>query len=633
MIKRIFIVLCLACGAARADERIIDYHADIDIAGDRTVTVTETIEVRAEGREIRRGIYRDFPTLYRDRLGNRVRVPFDVISVTRNGEREDWHTETIGGGVRVYVGSADRFLEPGVYTYRLTYETGRQVGFFETHDELYWNVTGNFWAFPIDAASADITLPAAVPAAELDLEAYTGPAGARGGAWTASVPGPGTAHFETTSALDAGEGLTVVVGFPKGVVQAPTATEQRLSYLRDNLGVILGLSGLILAILWYAFAWNRVGRDPMSGAIYPRYNPPPGYSPGMLRYIWKMGFDKTAMAAAMVNMAVAGHLRLERVDKTWVAERGEGEPASKTEKALHRALFRGGSRLQFEQSEHSRVGAAVKAHKRALGNRLESRYFRHNRLWWVPGLVLSLISALVMVMLVPTDHPMIGPFLAVFLVIWNSFASVLVAAVFKNWRNADGVLTVISALVMTLFTLPFVIAGLAVIGVFGWQVGVLPLVVLIGHVVVNVVFYQLMKAPTLRGREMLDAIEGLRLYLGVAEREELENRHGDAPPQTLEEFERLLPYAVALECAETWAARFAEAIRAAELDGTVQSRSWYASGIADSGTFSAASLGSSLAGGLSSSISSASTAPGSSSGGGGGGFSGGGGGGGGGGGW
>lgn len=200
-------------------------------------------------------------------------------------------------------------------------------------------------------------------------------------------------------------------------------------------------------------------------------------------------------------------------------------------------------------------------------------------------------------------------------------------------RQVRGILTVLGAALQTLFTLPFVVAGLALIGLFGWQVGVLPLAVLLVLVVVNVIFYQLMKAPTLRGREMLDAIEGLRLYLGVAERQELEARHANEPPRTVEEFERLLPYAVALDAADTWAARFEDAIRAAEVDGTVQARSWYAAAASGGRGFSASTLGDSLAGGLASGIASSARAPGSGSGGGGGGSSGGGGGGGGGGGW
>ena len=59
---------------AQADERILAYHSDIRIDADGAMTVTETIRVRAEGTNIRRGIYRTFPTTYRDRAGNAYRV-------------------------------------------------------------------------------------------------------------------------------------------------------------------------------------------------------------------------------------------------------------------------------------------------------------------------------------------------------------------------------------------------------------------------------------------------------------------------------------------------------------------------------------------------------------------------------
>lgn len=101
MIRRGFLLLLLlwpAVGTAAADERILAYDVDVRIAADGALTVTETIRVRAEGREIRRGIYRDFPTLYRDRYGNRVRVPFEVVAVRRDGSPEPWHGESIAGG-------------------------------------------------------------------------------------------------------------------------------------------------------------------------------------------------------------------------------------------------------------------------------------------------------------------------------------------------------------------------------------------------------------------------------------------------------------------------------------------------------------------------------------------------------
>ena len=67
-------------------ERILSYLSEIDVAADGTLNVTETITVNAMGREIRRGIYRDFPTNYL-RNNRRVRVGFEVRGVERDGQR------------------------------------------------------------------------------------------------------------------------------------------------------------------------------------------------------------------------------------------------------------------------------------------------------------------------------------------------------------------------------------------------------------------------------------------------------------------------------------------------------------------------------------------------------------------
>ena len=76
-----------------AAERILSYHSAIEIFADGSMQVTETIEVRAEGDQVKRGVYRDFPTDYRDRFGNRVRVEFTVLSVTRDGNNEAYRTQ------------------------------------------------------------------------------------------------------------------------------------------------------------------------------------------------------------------------------------------------------------------------------------------------------------------------------------------------------------------------------------------------------------------------------------------------------------------------------------------------------------------------------------------------------------
>jgi len=622
----------MLAGLSLAEERILRYDAEIGVRPDGSLEVSETIDVRAEGRNIRRGIYRDFPTVYRDALGNRVTVPFDVVGVTRDGNAESWHTERVTGGTRLYIGDADTYLDPGDYSYRIEYTTDRQLGYFDQHDELYWNVTGNDWAFPIDRVEATVRLPAELPRNELRIDAYIGETGATGTAWTFDMPAEGVVAFSTERPLKPYEGLTVAVGFPKGVVPEPTLADRGARLLTDNRGSIIGMIGLLVVIGWQAWAWSRVGRDPLPGAIYPRYEAPGSYSPGMLRYVLKYGYDKTATAAALVHLAVNDHLKIDKHDKHFVVTRGKEHPDSRTERKLLHALFAGGNSLTFKQSEHARVGKAVKAHEKALRRRMDLDYFKHNRRWWVPGLLVSAVSVVAMIAITPTDEPGLGLFLAFFASIWNGIVGLFVFGVLKGWKQARG-LAVVPLLFATLFMIPFVAIGLFVLGILAWQIGPLPALILIAHVAITATFYQLMKAPTQRGRDLLDAIQGLQLYLNIAEREDLERRHGGEHPVTIEEFERLLPYAIALESAETWGARFEDAIRQAEIDGTIQSRSWYTPSMVSGGALSGAAISSSLSSGLAGGISSSASPPGSSSGGGGGGSSGGGGGGGGGGGW
>ena len=83
-------------------------------------------------------------------------------------------------GVLYRIGNAAVMLPRGKHVYEITYRTSRQLGFFKEHDELYWNVNGNGWSFAMERISADVALPAAVPADKLKLEAYTGAQGEKG---------------------------------------------------------------------------------------------------------------------------------------------------------------------------------------------------------------------------------------------------------------------------------------------------------------------------------------------------------------------------------------------------------------------------------------------------------------------
>jgi uncharacterized membrane protein YgcG len=559
------LLVCLLAGlvvsAGHAAERILEFHSDITVAKDASMTVTETIRVRAEGQNIRRGIYRDFPTDYRDRLGNRYRVAFEVLQVTRNGNSEPWRVERLGNGVRVYVGSASVFLDPGIYTYTIRYRTDRQLGFFADHDGLYWNVTGNGWSFRIDEASATVRLPDTVPADTISIEGYTGPQGSTQRSFASNVRG-GEAFIRATRPLGREEGLTLVAMWPKGHVTEPGAVE-RLGYLlSDNWGLALALGALALSFIYLYWVWSKFGRDPEPGVIFPHYEPPKGYSPASARFIEKMAYDPKVLSAAVINLGVKGYLTIDKTGKHYVLTKGESqEPLAPGEAALYKKLFRAGPVVTLDDESYEEVGAARTAHMAALKRNYEKIYFFTNVPLLIPSLLLSALAAAI---------------------------------------------------------------------IFGRdEITIAVIVVLAANALLHGLFYLLMRAPTPKGRNLLDKLEGFKLFLNVAEKDDLNVRN--PPEKTPELFERYLPFALALGVEQAWAEQFTDLFRRLQAEQGVDYRPrWYR------GDFNANRLGSfadNVGSSFSSAISSAATPPGSSSGGSGGGSSGGGGGGGGGGGW
>ncbi|MGD8310475.1 MAG: DUF2207 domain-containing protein [Chromatiales bacterium] len=628
------VVALLGPGPAAATERILDYHSAIDVLETGAMVVTERIRVQAEGDQIRRGIYRDFPLSYRDRTGNRYEVGFELLGVGRDGRPEPHHTERITNGIRIYAGEKGRSLPPGEHTYTFHYRTDRQLGFFDDHDELYWNVTGNDWAFPIEQASARVTLPADVPPAEIRTDGYTGRQGGHEKAYTSDVDAGPSVRFQTVVPLGPKEGLTLVVAWPKGYVHEPTAGERLGWMLADNREALAALVGIALVLVYYLAVWRSVGRDPQAGVTIPQYEPPEGFSPGAARFIRLMGHDHKAFATALVNLAVLGYLEIDEtargaftLRKTGRALAGRVGPG---EAAVASALFGdGGTSFDLAQRNHKRIARAIKAHKRALRRHYEKTYFLTNGSYLLPGVALSLATVAAAILMVPGGETRaLSAFLSLWLSIWTLVVAALVVGAYRAWRGASGVGDYGKALIATLFALPFLGFELAALFMFGTQASVWVLIALFTLLAVNYGFYEWMKAPTLAGRRLMDRLDGFRLYLSLAEKDELEFRH---PPQkTPELFERYLPFAMALDVEQAWAERFEGVLARAQADGSYQRPVWYRGDSWRHGSLSG--FTSAVGGALAGAVASSSSAPGSSSGMGGG-SSGGGGGGGGGGGW
>lgn len=627
--------LALPAAAQPVREQIADYLVRLEVHEDNAVTVTEDITVDALGREIRRGIYRDIPLGGLGLLGIGGSA-FELTSATRDGAPETARVESTLEGVRVYLGRADTFLAPGTYRYRIAYRMSDAVRHFDGYDELYWNATGNAWAFDIARARVLVVPPGGAPVTGTAV--YTGGFGERGEEATIGEDAQGRPVFTTTRPLRAGEGVTVAVAWPKGYV-APPSLAQRLAGWLERFGVYgAGVVTIALLSAYYAFAWLRVGRDPPGGAVIPVYHP--RLPPAAMRYIERMGFDDSCLSAALVSLATKGRLRIEDEDGTTRLVRVHDDPTvakpvSDGEQALLSALFAHDDVVEIEKAERTRLRAAKAALKHHFDRTFDRVYFNRNLLWFAGGAAITLFGAALVLLLSPASIPLVIAAAAPAVVV-AVFATMLLslgrkaraAAAGGRYFQLLGLLLPV-AFVAFAFSSFWEIGGVLLYEVLSY--GLVPILVIGLILGLNVAFFFLLRAPTAIGREALDEIEGTRLYLTVAEEDRLKFHH--PPDRTPEHFHELLPYAMALGVETAWTDQFRAEIAAAQADpghDPYLRPSWYRGrgNAGFSGTRDVGRLGASM-----SSAIAAATVSQSSSGSGGGGFSGGGGGGGGGGGW
>ncbi len=624
-----FVLLFLpAASTVRAGERITSFISQVDVLQSGDLVVEETISVIAEGNRIRRGIYRDFPTNYSDENGHSYRVAFSVVSVERDGSEEPFHTRKINNGVRLYMGSEDVVIPNGPHTYTLRYVTNRQLGIFADHDELYWNVTGNGWSFTIDHAKVTITIPE--PGGIDNFQWYTGRSGERFTKARLVARGQSFITMETTAPLPPGSGFTVVAAWPKGLVREPGRIQRWFWFVRDFFLSIAVATGLLVLVIYYSVSWIRVGRDPESGPIIPIFTPPDTISPAAGRYIMKMGFDQKSFAAVLVNMAVKGVLKIEQQDDEYTLHllTYGVERLTPGELAVRKKLFKGEKTIELKQENNGIIRGAISGLKKRLRGDLLNIYFKQNRSKLLPGVFISL-AVLVIVILAGRDVA-ISAFITLWLVGWSAGVLMLFLQMVNSWRAAmiphSGFASKKKALAKSLFFLPFLVGLIFGSLILYSQVALTGVIILFLTIAINFLFAWLLKAPTLSGRQIMDQLEGLRMYLSVAEKERL--NMFNPPEKTPELFEKMLPWALALDVEQQWCEQFADILDQVGSEQQQYHPAWYSS----SHGFSSHSFSSALGGSLAASISSSSVAPGSSSGfssGGGGGSSGGGGGGGG----
>lgn len=597
------IIAAVNCAALRAQEsnsptgeEIQSFDSDVTVNPDSTLLVHETVTILALGARIKHGIYRDIPTRYNDRFGNPYAIHFEVSSVTREGQPEEFHLEKLSNGLRVEIGESSEVVPSGQHTYELTYTVDRELGFFPDHDELYWNVTGNGWIFPIQAVTTTVHLPKGIVQEAIITDAYTGRPGSVENESTASADNQSNVTFHTNHALSPHESMTFVVRWPKGFVSPPTDEQKHQYFLEDNRPIITGALGFVVLLIYYVVAWFMVGRNQARGAGGPSSEPPRGFSPAAVRCAWRAAFDRKVLIANLVDLAVKKRLAiLEDVSGGFILGRlnphetlpgarpGTDDRAAPAiaadEKLLLNKLVGEGDTIRLEPAHRVRVGGAVEALHQHLRTKLEMFYFLTNSRYLIPGLLISFATV------ARSGYLMQGvqiPLL-LFLTAWVLLASmaclVLVTLAVAAWRNAvsnphHAPTARKQAAILSAICLLFIIGELAGLGWIAWVASTGVLIFLILLVASNCAFHLLLKLSNRADRGLMDQIEGLRQFMTTTEltRRDVRTPFKSAPIL----FERLLPYAMALNLEKVWCEKFAAALTQTTLGKPADySPAWY----------------------------------------------------------
>ena len=302
-------ILCLSFSAGARAEEIKNFHSEISIKRDGTIDVREDIEYDFQYAE-RHGIYRDIPYNY-DFGYKRYSIKLDVKDVTDfNGDPYKYEVSTSGGNIHIRIGDPDTTVT-GVHGYRIEYTVRGAIAFFEDHDELYWNVTGDEWTISILRASAGVSFDEQTSEG-VKAECYTGGRGSTDKECNYKIT-PGMVNFLARSSLWAGQGLTIVVGVPKGLIEEPSPMTKAIWFLTDNW--YFGLP--FLTFFAIAYLWSTRGRDPEGkGVITVRYEPPKDLTPAEAGTLVDERADILDITSTIIDLAVRGYLKIEETEST-----------------------------------------------------------------------------------------------------------------------------------------------------------------------------------------------------------------------------------------------------------------------------------------------------------------------------
>jgi len=494
---RTLLLLCvaLATPAFGREWRITNFASSMQVAPDGTTTVREHLEISFEGEY--HGIYRDIPIQYPGPHGSNYTLFLTVTGVTDGRGQKLKYDSSVRGDSRhlkIYIPDAVNTQK----VVEINYTVKNAIRWFDDHDELYWNVTGNDWPVPIDSAMAVILFPPGA-ADNLRAQAFTGIYGSQSQDATVTVKG-NVVRIVTNSSLEMREGLTADVYITKGVLSQPSQLTFAIWFLRSNVVVLLPLWALVVMF----FFWWTKGRDPKPDiSVAPMYEPPKDMTPAEVGSLTDDTVHPRDITSTLVDLAVKGYLKIEETES--------------------KALLFSHRDYTFHSLKSPSEWNSLQPHERLMlkhmfpadATQIRLSDLRNQFYVAIPTIKEDILAELKSKGMYTIDPDSAHAYV---------FAGILFTA------------------------LPFVLIQL-----FGWAsvIDSIGLLILAGaiSVVIVVLFARIMPAKSLKGVRTKVEILGLQEFITRVDADRLKRM----PPDT---FEKILPYAMALGIENRWGKAF-----------------------------------------------------------------------------
>ena len=530
----IFMMFLLNAGSLIA-EAIKKYDVSIQINKNGTLTVNEVIDYEFDN-DLRHGIYRDIPLRSKKSGTDIYKSHVKMNSVKRNGEPENYTSDTSYEGVSYRVGSADRYVDSGINKYEFNYTIYNAVFEKDGIYQVYFNPIGQFWNVPIESADVSISFENNVPVGENEvqqLEVYTGEYGETGKNYTI-VQESGIIKIKTSEVLEPRNGLSFRLNLKTDKISPTWLDKLEVLYYADPL-VIAGPVIILMLAIYGFVTWFLFGKDPSGKAVIPEFNIPKDISPMYAAYIKGVRDPKEMLTIGMLSLLSKDYVTAEdkegngkNVKYSLVKDTERNPELSSEEKALLCVLS------DDEKNIFKNEQGLYDAAKKILGT-LETRYnkkiYIDNNLFKYPfilGIIMVFIIGMGIQNIAGSIIDGMGFIIPIIIIFFSSLTIVL--SILKRAFSQNTLLSMLIRLMVVMC-----------LGIMTQMTGFIITVIIF---IMYSIYSKLIGKYTNEGIRHKEYLEGMKMYIKTAEANQI-MKFNDVD-ELVGYFKGILPYAVAL---------------------------------------------------------------------------------------